>query len=203
MNRFAEQFRPSFIASDIDALTPDLFVPGGPLQYVDKVAFDVDGTIVAHHETTISEKSKRTLGKLAEIGLGLDIISNAYGERVDELEEMFGLHTFGMRILTPRDVAGDDNPKRHRKPSPEMLQLSMADVDGDVLMVGDQLLKDIWSANRAGMPSLLVPRRGSGDDWKVRTLQRPLEMGIRLSLGLPQRASDYPPELRETNGSLY
>lgn len=196
MNKFIEQFRPTYIAANVDALTPDLFVSSGILEDIDGVAFDVDGTLVNHHDTEVSDTTVRMIHNLAEIGLALFVISNAYGERVDELEDMFGKDTMGMRILTPIDVAGGDNPKHHRKPSPEMLRLAMSYVEGPVLMAGDQMAKDTWSANRAGAPSLLVPRRGAGDDWKVRTMQRPLETTLRMGLQLPHSAGAYPADIQ-------
>jgi predicted HAD superfamily phosphohydrolase YqeG len=53
-----------------------------------------------------------------------------------------------------------------------------------VLMVGDQIAKDVVSANRAGAKSLLLPRRGKGDDLKVRIFQRPPEALVRMALGI-------------------
>jgi hypothetical protein len=47
-----------------------------------------------------------------------------------------------------------------------------------------QIAKDVVSANRAGAKSLLLPRRDSGDDIKVRIFQRPPEAVVRMALGI-------------------
>jgi predicted HAD superfamily phosphohydrolase YqeG len=64
-----------------------------------------------------------------------------------------------------------------------------------MLMVGDQLFKDIRAAKGAGSPSVLVPRLGRRDHLGVRIAQRPVELAIRAALRLPVRAADWPDRL--------
>lgn len=58
--------------------------------------------------------------------------------------------------------------------------------------IGDQLLKDIWGANRAGYAgSVLVAPYGEGDDPAVKYLQRPFEATVRPFVGLPFRPKNF------------
>lgn len=197
MNRPFANLKPDFIAPNVEAITPDLFEEGQPLENVKGIAYDVDGTLMEHHGTSVRNEVYKALAAQAETGLKLFVISNAYGDkRRRELYEMFEMNGLGMRVYTPEDVAGRALAKKNRKPKPYMLQMVQDEVNGGVLMVGDQMGKDVWSAHQAGALSLLVPRRGEGDDWRVRSFQRPLELGVRAIHGMPLRSIDYGEELR-------
>lgn len=156
------------------------------LRGIGLVAFDVDGVLADYHKGP-DEGVKDTLRELGSQGLNLCIISNAYGERVSELDEMFGL-PFGMRVYTPASVTpAGEHVSDYRKPNPAMLERAAQDHEQPlkgVLAVGDQLFKDIVSANRAGAPSLYLPRRGRGDHPAVRALQRPPEAFLRVVLDI-------------------
>jgi HAD superfamily phosphatase (TIGR01668 family) len=184
-------FSPTFITSNIEALNPDVIND----MEVEAVAFDVDGTLSSYHAGEIEPSVERTLRDMGDSGVKLIIISNAYGSRVDQLNDMYGQLVDGQVISPASLVKGNENPRKYRKPSPDMLDeaSSRLGVDGkDVLMVGDQVLKDIVAANRAGTKSLLVPRRGDADYWAVKAFQRPVEAVIRRSMGLPD---DFPTEV--------
>lgn len=177
-----EILRPTYIASSVEVL------PGSPeiFEGVDLVMYDVDGTLADYHQgPDIGVAS--TLRQVADLGLSQCIGSNAYGHRVEELREIFG-DPFDMPVFTPASVTpAGMRVKDYRKPNEEMI-LHAARLHGvdrsAVLMVGDQLFKDVLSARRAGSKSLLVPRRGHGDHIGVRILQRPSEAIVRLALGI-------------------
>lgn len=197
MNRPFTNFKPDFIAPNIEAIKPELFEDGMPLSGVGALAYDVDGTLTSYHATTVEHEVYLALKAQAEIGLKLYVISNAYGDkRLRELHDMYEMNGLGMKIFTPEDVAGRALAKRNRKPKPYMLNIVQAETDGLVAMVGDQLSKDVLSATRAGALSVQVPRRGEGDDWRVRTFQRPFELGVRAIHGMPIRSTSYGQELR-------
>ncbi|MBP7857923.1 HAD-IIIA family hydrolase [Candidatus Saccharibacteria bacterium] len=177
-----EILRPTFTAPTVEALPKREDILAG----IQLVAFDVDGTLTEHHGQ-LEESVKTALNELGARGLNMCIISNAYGDRADSLRDMLG-DPFDMPVFTPKSVALlGERPSKHRKPSPAML-LHAAKVHGvnltGVLMVGDQIAKDVVSANRAGAKSLLLPRRGHGDDIKVRVFQRPPEALVRMALGI-------------------
>lgn len=197
MNKPFANFKPNFIAPNVEAITPELFEDGMPLSGVTALAYDVDGTLMSHHATMVEHEVYLALKAQAEIGLKLYVISNAYGDkRRSELREMFEMNGLGMKMFTPEDVAGRALAKRNRKPKPYMLNIVQAETDGLVAMVGDQLSKDVLSAAKAGAVSIQVPRRGEGDDWRVRTFQRPFELGVRAIHGMPLRSTDYGQQLR-------
>ena len=173
---------PTYAARSVESLGGNPECLGG----IDLVAFDVDGTLTEHHGRP-DDRIADLLTGLGDAGLKLCVISNAYGERVEELHDILG-SPFNMSIITPALVAPEyQRASRYRKPSPAML-LHAAQTHGvptsRVLMVGDQILKDIASANRARAKSMLVPKRGDRDDPKVRVLQRPLEAVLRHTLGI-------------------
>lgn len=180
MNRL----RPTFIAQNVELLTPAV-----AHQYaLDAIAFDVDGTLSDYRAPEIEPTVYETLSALGEAGVKLFIVSNAYNERVGELADIYSAVIPNDHIITPASVAPEGAPLgSYRKPSPAMLRhvIELAEVaPSHTLMVGDQLFKDIISANRANAQSLLVPRRGAGDHRGVR-LQRIPEMAVRAGLDLP------------------
>lgn len=196
MNFSPNQLRPTHVVRSVEGITPESLWENN-LDDIDAIAFDVDGTLMSHHETFVKPVVYQTLKALYVAGHRLFIISNAYGERVTELHDMFGNNGLDMGIVTPYDVTPMNEPTgRYRKPSPVMLEKVSDKVGGEVLMVGDQMIKDVLSANRAGMPSVLLPRRGTGDDLRVKYLQRPIEVAVRKGLGLPLREKAYPETLR-------
>lgn len=190
--------RPTHIVKTVEGITPESLDENGlGLDRVGALAFDVDGTLMSHHETYVEHSVYKTLRGLADASYKLFIISNAYGERVDELRALFEYNGVGLKVISPEYVTPyGDNPKRYRKPKAIMLEAAVEESESVVAMVGDQMLKDVQSANRAGMPSILVPRRGDGDDPRVKYLQRPLELVARKQLALPNANDDYPDTLR-------
>lgn len=183
-----ELLRPAYMAKSVAGITPE------SLPHIQTIAFDVDGTLSDYHTSEIEPRIKDTLLNLGDAGYTLYIISNAYTARVDELNHIYG--EFVEEVISPATVTPTgENPKSYRKPRPDMLQYAIRESSSEpqeTLMVGDQLLKDVVSANRAGAESLLVPRRGSGDDIRVRVLQRPVEALTRRALGI----HDFPETLR-------
>lgn len=189
--------RPTYIAGRVEVLEPAAAHSTG----VEAVAFDVDGTLSSYHAEQVEPSVVRMLRDLGDSGLKTVIISNAYGRRVDRLNDIYGDLVNG-GVFTPASLLtrGYDDPRKHRKPSPDMIVEAgrRLGVDtGDILMVGDQMFKDVASANRAGAKSLLVPRRGEGDYWAVRAFQRPAESIIRVVMDLPD---EFPETLELADG---
>lgn len=198
-----EVLRPTFHADSVERLTPDALkdvyeqAPHHPK--IEVVAFDVDGTLMEHHAGEIGEDVRNTLETLSEAGKKLFIVSNAYNtmkkNRVDELHDIVAASRLPIDVYTPARVANGESPKKYRKPNPAMLEAiaqSEAVHPRHILMVGDQAFKDVLSAHRAGAQSLLVPRMGEGDDWKVKSFQRPVEKLVRQALSLPIHDADFP-----------
>lgn len=180
--------RPTYIAHGIEALTPEVI----ERHEIELVGYDVDGCLSDRNASRIERAVEEVLEKNAEAGCKSAIISNAYDERVEEVNELYG--RFVNLVVTPAMLAVDGElPSLYRKPSPAMLQFVMTQLGvhpSRTLMVGDQMFKDVVSANRAGARSLLLPRRGKGDHPGVR-LQRIPEAAVRGVLGLPVLSSRF------------
>lgn len=196
-----DRFKPTHVARNFECITPEALEEAG-LGDVNVLISDSDGTTTDYHAEFVEPSIYNTFAKLTDAGLWLVIESNAYDDRIPILRNMYESSRLGMKVVTPVDVADGANSKRFRKPKVNMtkhiLDLAAVRLQAPVnaVMVGDQMMKDVWSANRAGIPSILVPPRGDGDDKNVRRYQRPLERMARERLGLPIEDEDYPDTLK-------
>ena len=190
--------RPDFVVATVLDLTGEDIKRMSPATRA--VCLDIDGPITDYHAPSVPERSVERLQSYNETGLLTFIISNCHDERVTEVHRLFGPLVTG--VLTPGDAVDPadprDRPGRHIKPSPDMLDV-VAQRYGlasrELLMVGDQLFKDVLSARRAGAASVLVPREGSRDHLGVRIFQRPLEAVLRAMLRLPVKRRSWPRRL--------
>jgi HAD superfamily hydrolase (TIGR01662 family) len=169
--------------------------------------FDVDGTLMPHHDHELPLSVQSYLHMLGEVGISLAIASNAYGARPAELNQIFGIKRLDKLVddvITPDQLG---NPQSHRKPRPDMLNHLMRrfEVDGQsTIVVGDQMFSDIKAANRArGVDgqrphSVLLPRRGKADDPWVRGVRRPIEELLRIYNGYPGRDASFPEQVTST-----
>lgn len=173
------------------------------------ICLDIDGTITDYHAPAVDEAARARLASYRDAGYITVVVSNCYGERAHEVHRLFG--GLVTAVITPVDCVDPsvpgDKASRHRKPAPDMLIAAASrnlvpDPAGarplrpdELLMVGDQLYKDVAAARAAGARSLLVPRVGRGDHPAVRLLQRPVEAMVRRSRGLPVRRRDWPTRL--------
>lgn len=187
--------RPDFVldavahltAADIAALAPG----------VTTLCFDIDGTVTDYHSPAVPQAAASHLRALNEAGYQTFVVSNCYGKRAQEVHRLFDDVATG--VFTPEDcLAPGETPadaRSHGKPAPDMIlaAIDRAQVSpGQVLMVGDQLFKDVLAARRAGTSALLVPRLGPSDHTGVRILQRPVEVLLRLATGLPVARRSWP-----------
>nr|NLI50135.1 HAD hydrolase-like protein [Propionibacterium sp.] len=198
--RAALALTPDLVARSVRSVTPDAvrrLAPG-----VRALCFDIDGTITDYHAPAIEPPDAEHLRSFREAGFRTFVISNCYGERVEQVHRLFD--PLVTAVFTPVDCVDPavpgDHASRHRKPAPDMVLLAAARAGGaddpvrpdEVLVVGDQLLKDVAAARAAGARALLVPRLGQSDHLGVRLFQRPLEAVLRRLRGLPVRRPDWP-----------
>lgn len=208
MKKLTRPVRPDFVVDTVANLTAADIARLSP--GIRAVALDIDGTITDYHAPSVPPDAVARLASYREAGLRTFIISNCYGPRTAEVHRLFDPHVD--RVFTPADCLDPadpkDRPTRHRKPAPDMLLAAArwqpADAPGpalrpgEILMVGDQLLKDVLAGRRAGTASVLVPRLGRSDHLGVRILQRPLERVLRVVLGLPVARRAWPTALAPT-----
>lgn len=187
---------PDFVVDSFAHLTPADILRLAPETRA--VCMDVDGTITAHHAPLIPSVARDRLRSFHEAGLLTFIISNCYDARVAEVHALYD--PLVTDVLTPAQCVNPadptDRPRKHRKPAPDMLLAAAARhtvTDAgeqralrpeEMLMVGDQMFKDVLSAKRAGARAVLVPRLGRGDHPGVRFLQRPAEFKLRAATAL-------------------
>ena len=198
--RAAWGFAPDFVAASVRGVTPDAVRRLSPATKA--LCFDIDGTITDYHAPTIDPADADHLRSFRDAGFATYVISNCYGERAEHVHRLFA--PLVTAVFTPGDwvEAGrpGDTARRHAKPAPDMVLAAASGRGGsaerlrgdEVLVVGDQLLKDVAAARAADARVLLVPRLGPSDHLGVRVLQRPLEAVLRRRRGLPVRSGDWP-----------
>ncbi len=107
------------------------------------VIFDVDNTLVPHNAPA-DDRAKALFKELHEIGFQALLLSNNKEPRVKTFKEAVEYCTYIYKAGKP-GIAG------YKK--------AMEQMDTDVtntIFVGDQILTDVWGANRAGIRSVMV-----------------------------------------------
>ncbi len=103
--------------------------------------FDLDNTIIDYHETVISKETIEFLKKI-EKDFKVIIISNSGKKRVSTaVGEYFDYIYHATKPL-----------KRGFKKAIKKLQLEKS----SIVMIGDQLMTDVFGANRVGLTTILV-----------------------------------------------
>ncbi len=106
------------------------------------VLFDVDNTLVPHGAPADSQ-AKELFAKLGELGIKTCLISNNKRNRVKDFA----------------DSVGASYVEDAHKPSVKGFNKGMDKIGckkENTIFVGDQLFTDIYGANRAGIPTILV-----------------------------------------------
>lgn len=187
--------RPSHCVASVALLNPidsehfrDVFAQ------FDGVTWDLDKTLVGQHEDTLPPAHSEVMLALNALGKRQGLISNASSEHrtsrvlriADGLSNLLGRE---IAVVTSRMVGGKKKPLR---PAFDKMANNLGLENEQLCHVGDQLLKDVLGANRAGYGgSVLVAPYGLGDDPGVKYLQRPVEALLRPALGLPLLSKDF------------
>jgi len=160
MRKRVKKFVPTYYAKNIYEVDPIFFKAIG----VETVLLDLDNTLASYKELTASDRTKEYLKKLLDLGLKVYLVSNNRGKRVKEYAESANL----------KYIAGARKPLRSR--TKKFLKNEEIDLKG-VMMVGDQILTDVYFANRLGVKILLTDKLVSEDQWTTRfnrIIDRPL-----------------------------
>ena len=107
------------------------------------VIFDVDNTLVPHNAPA-DDRAKALFKELHEIGFQALLLSNNKEPRVKTFKEAVEYCSYIYK-------AGKPKASGYKKAMEQM----GTDVS-NTLFVGDQILTDIWGANRAGIRSIMV-----------------------------------------------
>jgi phosphoglycolate phosphatase len=135
-------------------------------------------------DTVALPEVRQTLQRLHAGGYRMGVASNKPARFSRPILERLGL------LPCLGSVLGPDVVDSH-KPEPAMIHRCLQDLDvtrGQALYVGDMVL-DVESALRAGLPVLLVPGGSSTTEELGRTGQRVLRSFSELLAVLPDRAS--------------
>ena len=125
------------------------------------IIFDIDNTLV-EHGAHANERAIRLFQRLHEIGFRIIILSNNKEPRVKSFKE---------------EVTWCDYIYKAGKPKPggyfAAMEL-MGTNQKSTVVIGDQLFTDIWGANLAGIPSILVKPIDKKEEIQI-VLKRRLE----------------------------
>lgn len=170
------QLRPSFHLDSADEVNAEFL----SRQEIRAVLWDVDGTIMSYHGSDVDPAFPRLRHLFANGPARHAILSNCDERRFDELAAIFPEIPIvrgyaaasgpvfrqkwrGEDTHTPKQVAAllSDGARQIRKPAGQLVRYGMELLGIDdphaVLMVGDQYLTDVASANLAVARSAKVP----------------------------------------------
>jgi HAD superfamily phosphatase (TIGR01668 family) len=124
-----------------------------------QLMFDLDNTLTTYQHSAPTPELVDFIQELQAIGFEVSIVSNSTRKRVDPFLQALG-------------VRGRASCK---KPSAKALR-EMLHVDKEsVIVIGDQLLTDIWAANNLGVRSVLVHPVDITTDRFFTTMNRKVE----------------------------
>lgn len=132
------------------------------------VLLDIDNTIALHGSRTGDSYANNIVNRIHDAGLEPVIVSNAKIERARTFADSLGI-SFIAHAKKPRIEAICRDLECRSCPC------------CDAIMIGDQLLTDVWSAKRAGIPVILTDKRSTKELVTVR-MKRPIE-SILILLG--------------------
>lgn len=191
--RLARELEPTYRFSDVRAITPEF----AARESIRAVVWDVDGTLMAYHAGGVDPELRSVLDRLAAARIAQAVVSNCGEARFVELGRIFpefpvvrayqrggertyrvlmhGVDSLDSEALTALRRAG---ARQVRKPDAGLL-LQALDALGGIpaaaaLMVGDQHLTDVATANLAGARSAKVAA------WKRESF--PLALRVSQSL---------------------
>ncbi len=151
------RFFPDRIVSSPDEIDFDALAKRG----FRVILLDIDNTLAFHGSKTGDVFTKAIVDRVESAGLCPVIVSNARLERARTFAESLGVSFIA----------------HAKKPGIERICRDLQDRGcprEKALMIGDQLLTDVWSAKRAGIPVILTERRSPRELITVR-LKRPIE----------------------------
>lgn len=129
---------------------------------------DLDNTLMAWNNADGDQKLRAWLRTMDQAEIPVVVVSNNNPGRVEKAVRPLGIPYFA-RSLKPLT--------RWIRRAQRKYQLG----NDEVVLVGDQLITDIWGANRAGIRSVLVKPLVESDNWNTK-LNRVVERQIKRLL---------------------
>ena len=125
------------------------------------IMLDIDNTLALHGAQQADEYAQAAVGRIRRAGLACWIVSNGGERRVRSYAGSLGIS--GVAMANKPSTRGLKKACRISKVSPQK-----------AIMIGDQLLTDIFGAHRAGCLAILVRPRFRKEAWNIR-FKRKLE----------------------------
>ena len=159
-----KKFTPTYHATSIYDVDPAFFKEDG----IKNVLVDLDNTLSSYREHVATNKTKELIKSLNKHGYQVVIVSNNRGHRVSAYAQSLNV-SFRANMRKPlkfkfNRLLNEKNFEKH-----------------ETILVGDQLLTDVFVAHRVGIRSMLVDKLVEEDQWTTR-INRMLERPIRRTL---------------------
>lgn len=157
-------FTPTWMIDAIYCVTPKQLQQHN----IKAVLTDLDNTLVAWNNPDGTRELHDWLLQMKQAQIPVLIVSNNSADRIARVADPLQLD-FVARALKPMT--------RGLKEAAKTLQLDPS----QMVMVGDQLLTDVWAANNAGMRSILVKPLIETDQWNTK-INRFFEKGVKKDM---------------------
>ena len=144
-------FEPTWLVTNIFSLTPASLKQQG----IKAVLTDLDNTLMAWDHPEGTAKLTQWLSDLRNGGIQVVVVSNNNANRIHKAMARLQV-AYVARALKPLPVGITKARKE--------LGLTRS----EVVMVGDQLLTDIWAGNLAGVRTILTQPLVQSDAWNTR-----------------------------------
>ena len=160
----SDSFTPTWMVDAIYRLTPDQLREQG----IKAVLTDLDNTLIAWNNPDGTKELHDWLDRMTDAGIPVLIVSNNSASRIARVAEPLNLK-FVSRALKPLTHGLSEARK--------LLDLKKE----ELVMVGDQLLTDVWSSNNYGIRSILVKPLIETDQWNTK-INRFFEKGVKKQM---------------------
>lgn len=157
-------FKPTWMVNAIYNITPAELKKRG----IKLVLTDLDNTLIAWNNPNGTPALKKWMDELAAADIQLVVVSNNSAKRVGKAVNGFQL-PFVSRALKPLPVGINRALRQWHRSKDE------------TIMIGDQLLTDVWAANTSHVRSVLVKPIIRTDAW-VTWLNRFIERFVMKAL---------------------
>ncbi|GAB6091858.1 YqeG family HAD IIIA-type phosphatase [Furfurilactobacillus curtus] len=145
------QFKPTWMISAIYNITPEQLNRAG----IKTILTDLDNTLIAWNNPDGTPQLREWLALMNQHGIQVVVVSNNSAKRISHAVAALGL-PFVSRALKPFTRGIRQAKRRYHL------------TNDDVVMIGDQLMTDIWAANHAHVRSILVKPLIETDKWDTR-----------------------------------
>ncbi len=153
-------FKPTWMVESIYSITPEQLEKHN----IKAVLTDLDNTLIAWNNPKASDDAVQWIDMMNLAKVPIVILSNNSDERVKGVAEYLNVD------YIPRSMKPS---RRAFRLAQEKLQLPPE----DLLMVGDQVVTDVFGSNRAGVRSVLVKPILESDAWNTK-FNRMIELQI-------------------------